>query len=196
MRSILLKLQPIYLDEAGFFTQNNNFYTWRGENEEIYTKIEDRKRTNLIMAVGFNKIFYYKLTRENTDKLVFMNFMENLVNNMNEQEKNSHIIILDNLSAHLTSDLFQLYNKKGLKILFNVPYNSPWNMIELVFRFIKNITYKQLYPNISSLEKDILNIIKSGKIEESLPALYKETLVKYYNFIINNKNINLNLLNL
>ena len=194
MRSILLKLQPIYLDEAGFFTQNNNFYTWRGENQEIYTKIEDRKRTNLIMAVGFNKIFYYKLTRENTDKLVFMNFMENLINNMNEQEKNNHIIILDNLSAHLTSDLFQLYNKKGLKILFNVPYNSPWNMIELVFRFMKNITYKQLYPNISSLEKDILNIIKSGKIEESLPALYKETLVKYYNFIINNKNINLNLL--
>ena len=196
LRAITLKFQPIYLDESGFFTSNNNLYMWRGEKDEIFTKIEDRKRTNLLMAVGANKIYCYDITRKNTDQSVFKHFMENLVKNMSAEEKENHVIILDNLSAHLTPELFQFYRDNGLKILFNVPYNSSWNMIELVFRWIKNITYKNIYQNISSLEKDLLQIIKSGKIEESLPSLYKETLLKYHDFIIKNNNINLNLLDI
>lgn len=148
------------------------------------------------MAVGVKKIYHFELNRNNTNNTVFKNFMMNLINNMNENEKINSIIILDNLSCHLTSDLFQLYNENSLKILFTVPYNSPWNMIEIVFRFIKNITYKKLYANIDYLEKDILQIIKSGEIEKTLPSLYKETLNKYLNFIKDNKDINLNILNI
>lgn len=192
LRSLKQKIQPIYLDEAGFFTQNNNFYTWKKSEDEIYTKIEDRKRINLIMAVGVKKIFYYELTSKNTDNSTFKMFMNNLVDKMSQEEKENNFIILDNLSSHLSLDLFQFYKENGLKIVFNVPYNSPWNMIELVFRLIKNITYKNIYPNINILENEILNIIKSGKIEKSLPNLYKETLSKYYTFIKNNQNINLN----
>ena len=95
---------------------------------------------------------------------------------------------------HLTIDLFKFYNEKGLKVLFNVPYKSNWNMIELVFRLIKNLTYKNIYQNINSLEKDILEIIKSGKIENSLKNLYKETFSNYDCFINDNKDLNLNLL--
>ena len=40
-------------------------------------------------------------------------------------------------------------------------------MIELVFRFLKNIIYKKLYNNNKELEKDIIEIIESGKIEVS-----------------------------
>lgn len=196
IRAISLGLTPIFLDESGFFSQNNNFYTWRNQKEEIYCKIDDKKRINLIMAVGVKKIYHFELNRNNTNNMVFKNFMINLINNMDEYEKNNSIIILDNLSCHLTSDLFQLYNENSLKILFNVPYNSPWNMIEIVFRFIKNITYKKLYANIDHLENDILQIIKSGEIEKALPSLYKETLNKYLNFIKDNKGVNLNILNI
>ena len=192
LRAVSLKLNPIFLDEAGFFTQNNNFYTWRSEKEEIFAKIEDRKKTNLIMAVGYNKIYYYQIVRKNTDGETFQTFMKNMINNMSLEEKKNHFIILDNLSSHLTLDLFKLYNENDLKILFNVPYKSNWNMIELVFRLIKNITYKKIYANINLLEKDISDIIKSGKIEISLKGLYKETLVNYYNFINNNKFLDLN----
>ena len=45
--------------------------------------------------------------------------MNNLINNMSKEEKENHIIILDNLGALLTQDL----------------YNSTWSMIELVFQF-------------------------------------------------------------
>ena len=192
LRAVSLNIQPIYLDEAGFFTKNSNFYTWRQENEEIFTKIEDRKKINLIMAVSPQKIIYYDLTESNTDNNTFKNFMEGLVNNMQNEEIQNHIIILDNLSSHLTNDLFEFYKNKNLKVLFNIPYNSPWNMIELVFRLIKNITYKRIYNNINSLKADVIEIIKSGKIEASLPRLYKETINQYINFIKINNYIDLN----
>ena len=47
-------------------------------------------------------------------------------------------------------------------------------MIELVFRLIKNITYKRTYDNIKYLRADVIDIIKSGKIEVSFPRLYKK----------------------
>lgn len=118
--------------------------------------------------------------------------MVELVEKMTEEERNNSFIILDNLSCHLTSDLFSFYKDSKLKILFNVPYQSLWNMIELVFRLIKNKTYKKLYQNIEELEIDIIDIIQSGKIEDSLPSLYVETLNHYLNFINKNKEINLN----
>ena len=192
LHSLTLNIQPIYLDEAGFFTKNSNFYTWRKEDEEIFTKIEDRKKINLIMAVSPEKIFYYDLTESNTDNKTFKHFMEGLVDSMQKDEIQNHIIILDNLTSHLTKDLFEFYKNKNLKILFNIPYNSPWNMIELVFRLIKNITYKRIYDNINSLKADVVEIIKSGKIEASLPRLYKETLNKYINFIKTYNNLDLN----
>ena len=102
---------------------------------------------------------------------------------MDDKEQNDNIIIMDNMTSHLTSDMFETYNKYKLKILFNVPYKSMWNMIELVFHTIKNITYKKLYKNIKDLENDINNIIKSGKIEETLFSLYQETLTHYANFL-------------
>ena len=59
---------------------------------------------------------------------------------MDEEERYNSLIIMDNMSSHLSSELFEAYNKLKMKILFNVPYNSMWNMIELVFRYIKNKT--------------------------------------------------------
>lgn len=194
IKALSLNLKPVFLDESGFFCQNNNFHTWRNRNEELFFKIDDRKKTNLIMAVGYDKIYYYQLIRKNINTEIFQNFMDNMVGNMSLEEKKNSLIILDNLSVHLTIDLFKFYNEKGLKVLFNVPYKSNWNMIELVFRLIKNLTYKNIYQNINSLEKDILEIIKSGKIENSLKNLYKETLSNYDCFINDNKDLNLNLL--
>ena len=194
IKALSLNLKPVFLDESGFFSQNNNFHTWRNKNEELFFKIDEHKKINLIMAVGYDKIYYYQLIRKNINTEIFLNFMDNMVGNMSLEEKKNSLIILDNLSVHLTIDLFKFYNEKGLKVLFNVPYKSNWNMIELVFRLIKNLTYKNIYQNINSLEKDILEIIKSGKIENSLKNLYKETLSNYDCFINDNKDLNLNLL--
>ena len=192
LRALTFGLNPIFIDECGFTTQNKNFYTWRKANEIKYGRIDDRKKINLIMAVSNRKIYHYVLTYENVNSEIFKKFITDLTENMDEDEQNDNIIIMDNMTSHLTCDMFEIYNKYKLKVLFNVPYKSTWNMIELVFRAIKNITYKKLYKNIKYLEDDIKNIIKSGKIEESLFSLYQETLSYYSNFINEYRYYNLN----
>lgn len=94
------------------------------------------------MAGSYNKIFFYALNDLNTNKELFLQFMENLLNNMTEKEKNENIFILDNLKCNCTIELFEFYNN-NLKILFNAPYYSVFNMIEKFFRFIKNIAKKR-----------------------------------------------------
>lgn len=192
MRALTLGLNPIFIDECGFTTQNKNFYTWRKADEVKYGQIDDRKKVNLIMAVSNRKIYHYMLTYENVNTEIFKKFITDLAENICKEEQNANIIIMDNMTSHLTSQMFETYNKYKLKILFNVPYKSMWNMIELVFRTIKNITYKKLYANIKNLENDIKDIIKSGKIEESLFSLYQETLANYSNFINKNRYYDLN----
>ena len=88
------------------------------------------------MAVGYDKIYYYQLIRKNINAEIFLNFTDNIIESVSLEEKNS-FIILDNLSKDLTIGSFKFYNEKGLKVLFNIPYKSNWNMIELVFRFMK-----------------------------------------------------------
>lgn len=192
LRCLSCGLNAIYLDEAGFYSNNKNFYTWRKSNQVIYQKIEDKKKINLLMAVSNNKIFHYMIIQENTDNKIFQKFMNQLIEKMTDEEKMQNFLVMDNLSCHLTSDLFSFYHDKKLKILLNVPYQSAWNMIELVFRLIKNHTYKRLYKNRDELENGIIKIIESGKIEETLNSLYAETLIHYLNFINKNKEIDLN----
>ena len=143
LRSIYLGLNQIFLDEAGFYSNNKNFYTWGKRDQIIYQNINDKKKINLLMAVSQNKVYHYMITKESTNNTIFKKFMVELVEKMTEEERKNSFIILDNLSCHLTSDLFSFYKDSKLKVLFNVPYQSLWNMIELVFRLVKNKTFKK-----------------------------------------------------
>ena len=64
-------------------------------------------------------------------------------------------------------------------------------MIELVFRYIKNITYKNVYNKLVDLKKDVIKILESNQLEKSLNSLYKETLEQILLFIQNNNQIDI-----
>ena len=99
---------------------------------------------------------------------------------------------MDNLSSHLTADMFKYYDYEKLKIIFNVPYLSTFNMIELCFRQIKRDTYTHLYESIDELKKNIEEIILSEKFKGQLKSLFRETLETYLKFLIDYNNFNLN----
>lgn len=65
-------------------------------------------------------------------------------------------------------------------------------MIEICFRYIKNITYKKIYSNKNALLNDIINILDGEDINKSMNKLYKETLNVYKAFLNNYINFNLN----
>ena len=100
---------------------------------------------------------------------------------------------MDNCTSHSTSKMFEFYRNNQLKILFNTPYRSSFNMVELVFRHIKRETYTHIYDSFDDI-KNTINIILNGElIKKSLILFYKETLNNYINFIQLNNSINLNI---
>jgi transposase len=193
LRALKAGLNPIFIDECGFNLFNDNFHSWIKKDSTYHAKLPNQNnKINLIMAVSFNKIFFYTLNDLNTNKELFLQFMKNLLNNMAEKEKNESIFILDNLKCHCTFELFEFYYNNNLRILFNVPYYSDFNMIERCFRFIKNVTYKKIYTSKNNLLNDIKNILEGEEIRRSLKKLFKETLNIYKSFLNNNELINLN----
>ena len=136
---------------------------------------------------------HYQFVKENTNSEIFKAFMDQLIDKLEGNKIENFLFILDNFSGHLTLELFKLKKKKKIKILFGVPYASNFNMIENVFRLIKNITYKKLYDNIELLTKDIINIINLDSTKNSLNRLFNETLGEYISFIEKNRLIDLNL---
>ena len=109
---------------------------------------------------------------------------------LNEEEKNTSLIILDNCTTHLVYECFQILNENKLKVLFSVPYRSNFNQKELVFRSIKNITYKDSF--IENLKNRLEQIIKSEELNKTINLLFKDTLKNYLNFIKEYKTYNLN----
>ena len=192
LRALKFDANFIFIDEAGFYISNPNYRCWRKKNQDVYNKITTKKKLNLIMGINKEKIIHYELTHENTNSKTFLNFMTNLYNKLTEEERKKAILVLDNLTAHLTGELFNFYKQKGIKTLFNTPYLSKFNMIEYCFRSLKNITYKKRYKNIKELKKDISILINDGYLERHLIKLYKETLENYLFYINDNKSINLN----
>lgn len=185
IRSLILKLNIIFIDESGFLIQNNNYHCWRSVEGEIHDGPKNRikERINLILAVSSKNVVAQKFVKGSVNSQIFINFLSIIIKNMNEDEKKNTIIIMDNASYHLSSEVINFFKNEKLKGLTNCPYRSNFNCIELVFRFIKNIIYKNVYSRIEDLKADVDKILKSENLKKSLMHLYKETLEKYIIFI-------------
>ena len=44
LRALIIGLNIIYIDELGFYSHNNNYYTWRLKDEEIFYPRNDNKK--------------------------------------------------------------------------------------------------------------------------------------------------------
>ena len=185
LKSLLLDLNIIYLDETGFLLENNNYFTWRGEKEVILDgpKNKSKERLNLILAVSKNKIIHRQFIRQSIDTKIFIGFLEGIIQQMTEEEKRKMIIVMDNATFHIGYGVINFFKENKIKGLTICPYRSNFNMTELVFRHIKNITYKNIYKKMDDLKNSIESILISNSLQNTLVNLYKETLQQYLVFL-------------
>ena len=93
---------------------------------------------------------------------------------------------MDNASYHISKSIQKFIEKQNVKIVTNVPYLSYFNSIELLFRTIKNITYKENFENIKTLKNRIEEIINNDKNKITIKKNYIETLEKYQKHLNDN----------
>ena len=193
-RSIKLGSNIIFLDETGFLLQNNNYHTWRINDEQIYAgpKSKQKERLNLILAISRKRVIHKEFRKDSVNSEIFLNFLEEIYDNLKQDEKTNSILIMDNATYYLTGEIINFFKDKKIKGLTICPYKSEFNMAELVFRYIKNIIYKNIYENMKDLEDDVTKILNSQKLEYSLINLYRETLQQYLIFSQNQNYFYLN----
>lgn len=191
-RCIKNKISIIFCDESSILNVNNNYRAWVPPKSNFYSQKETKKRYNLIMAVSENGIVYYELNIANTDEKIFINFIDKLVKKIHEKSIDNFAIFLGNLSVHKSSKLIQFYVENGINVIYNTPYASFFNSIELAFRRLKNILYKNIYESMDKVIKDVHKILISENFQNTIKYNLKETIQQYLLFFENYKNMNFN----
>jgi hypothetical protein len=115
-----------------------------------------------------------------------------MMKKLKAKEKRKFVFFMDNARFHKGSEMIKYYKSNEIKIIFNVPYESSFDSVELSFRYIKNILYKRVYTNIEKVINDVKDILESPKFNDSLLFQYKETLERYIYYHNNYSNENLN----
>ena len=75
----------IFLDESGFHTRNNNYYTWLRKENQINSRLNDNKKFNLLIAVSKSKIIKYKIIEESNNESNFYKFMDEMVKTLRKK---------------------------------------------------------------------------------------------------------------
>ena len=190
-RCLKLNIKLIFVDETSILSTNNNYRIWRIPKQEIYVKIPKKERVNLIMGVSDNDVIHYSFNSENTNEKIFGDFMLSLHEKIKEKGISSYAIILDNLSSHKTKSLIKLYISKKINIIFNSPYQSAFNAIELSFRSLKKFLYSKIFETMEKIIDESINFINSSSFKITLKYNFKETLEKYIDFSEKFKYMNL-----
>ena len=184
----------IYCDESYIQTQCNSMKVWRKSDEDIYENIGKKEKTNLILAVNEDGVIYYEINKDNTKEDNFLSFMEKLMIKIKEKKIEHFVIILDNHSSHKTDKLTQFYYKNKVNILFNTPYLSKFNSVELAFRNIKRKLYLKNYKSVGEIIEEVKSLMESEEFQKGIKGNYCVTLKEYLKFNETEKFNNINLL--
>ena len=179
VRCLIKGFEFIYIDESSVETNNTHFRCWRKKSEHIFFGNCKKEKLNLIAAVTKDSVFYYEINESNTNAEIFLNFMKKVNELLKKITNKKYIIILDNFRGHKIKELFDYYKKEKLNIVFNIPYCSYFNCIELCFRGLKQIFYSNIYNSTTEMKEDIKEYFESPNINKTLLLNYKETLLQY-----------------
>ena len=158
-------------------------HCWRGKGENIFQNIKNYQKKNLLLAVSPQGFIYYNINSENTNTENFRKFFEGILKAIGEERKRNCVFIMDNLPTHVSSTMKKFYQENKINVLTNIPYLSPFNMIELSFKKIKQRLYRKAYNNIFDAVKDTKLILESDYFKNSLLSQYLDTLNEYLNFL-------------
>lgn len=119
IRALQMGISPIFLDETGFMIQNNSYKRWRLPKKDcnIGPCKNVKKKANLLLAVSSKNVILEKFTSENTNENIFIEFLNDLFEKIELNERKKFIIIMDNATIHKTQKIIKLCLKSKIKVL-------------------------------------------------------------------------------
>jgi hypothetical protein len=139
----------ISTDESALYFYTKGNYGWSEKGTECEVKGHIKvKKMSLVMSVSKDKIIGYTLKQGSFNAKSFNKFMMSK-NKNNDQHLKSFV---DNARIHHAKCL---NNKIKSNIIYNVPYYSKFNPIEMVFNSLKRYLGTVYICSLSSLRRHI-----------------------------------------
>ena len=154
-----LSHELISIDEMSIITNRASSYGWAKANEECIINIPysiPNVRYSLLMATSKTKILKYYLIKGSIKTDDYIKFMQEL----NSKYKNCSYLI-DNASIHKNKKTRDMYKKDNMHIIYNAPYQSKFNPIEMVFSLLRKKLNKKIVKNKTEIEEVTNNFITS-----------------------------------
>ena len=134
------------IDETPLNTINNAQYFWSSnDSRDVYKSYLKKSGFSMIMAVGLDEICYHRVYEDSNTAETFWSFVNDTLITLEANEKYKQkiqegkvVIFIDNARIHYSRNVRIQFLKYKIEILYNVPYESSFNPIEMVFRCIKS----------------------------------------------------------
>jgi transposase len=142
----------IFLDETSSFVNISRSYGWAPSHERVVDSFPKGKkqRVSLIAAIGLhaNLAEHAMLHPESVDKNAFKAYLEHVLLPKLEP---ATTLIMDNWKVHHGSDITELVQSFGCKVVYLPTYSPDFNPIEFLFSKIKAFIKSFRPLNLSDL---------------------------------------------
>ena len=96
------------------------------------------------------------------------------MNDLNNENPNRSYL-LDNASIHKNKKTHEFYKKNKIHIVFNAPYQSKFNPIEMVFSLLRKKLNKKIVKSNADIE-EIVNLFQKETKEETLTNIFNHSI--------------------
>ena len=159
------KIKPVFnnlnsYDEMAIYLNDTPSYGWSKKGTDCIIKTKkslNKKRYTIGMNININSDIDFTLIEGSLkqDKLI------NFFNKLNKNKIKNRTFLMDNSSIHKSKKMIKYIKDNNLKVIYNIPYCSEYNLIEYIFSLLR----KKLLNEEINNEKDIIKIIVKFKKE-------------------------------
>lgn len=117
-RCLKLGFIPIFLDETKIELNNNHYKIWRFTHEQLCFNNFSKDKSNLLLAVGKDRVYASKITKENTNSSNFLEFLKILFVELSKSGDKKFVLIMDNLPAHKADNVIEFLKNNEICTIF------------------------------------------------------------------------------
>jgi transposase len=125
-----------YADESGFSEQGYCPYAWQFADEELIVPCSHGQQINCFGLLSRDNKFHFQTTTNTINTLFVVSFFNKFVINLSKPT----VVILDSAKIHhskLFKSWISYWQSKGLYFVYLPPYSPKLNIIEILWKHIK-----------------------------------------------------------
>lgn len=135
-QSELGNIDLYYGDETQVSTEGFVPYGWQFSDEEVSIPVQKEAKINCLGFISRSNNFKYKITEKNVNA----DFVLEMLDEWSLHLEKPTVIVLDNARIHTArkvKKLFRIWQKRGMYIFYLPPYSPHLNIIERLWKELK-----------------------------------------------------------